>query len=158
MAGSRFKEVTMGTIHRAATAAHGVDLLPTAPLAATCLRLTLAAWWIILWWFKVGIAGMAATETFFSHYGLPAWLAWFDISFEAAVTLCLILGLYVPLMCIVSLPILRDGAQFAMTRTSGSQETPRWRKADSNSWSHFGARASLEIRQLLEANSIQAEQ
>lgn len=85
-------------------------LLPTAPSAATCLRLTLALWWIIHWWFKVGVAGMPATEMFFVHHGLPAWLAWFDIGFEVVVTLCLILGLYVPLVCIVSLPILAAGA------------------------------------------------
>ena len=30
-------------------------------------------------------------------------------------------------------------------RKSGSHETPRWRKADSNSWSHFGARATLSL-------------
>jgi putative oxidoreductase len=84
-------------------------LLPTAGSAATCLRLTLAIWWIIHWWFKVGVAGMSATEMFFLHNGLPAWLAWFDISFEVVVTLCLILGLYVPLVCILSLPILIAG-------------------------------------------------
>jgi len=38
---------------------------------------------------------MAATETFFLHYGLPTWLAWFDVSFEIVVIFCLILGLYV---------------------------------------------------------------
>ena len=84
-------------------------LLPTASLSATCLRLTLATWWIIHWWFKVGVAGMPTTEMFFLHNSLPAWLAWFDVSFEVVVTLCLILGLYVPLVCILSLPILIAG-------------------------------------------------
>jgi putative oxidoreductase len=84
-------------------------LLPTAGWAATCLRLTLAIWWIIHWWFKVGVAGMPTTEMFFLHNGLPAWLAWFDVSFEVVVMLFLIFGLYVPLVCIVSLPILVAG-------------------------------------------------
>ena len=84
-------------------------LLPTAGSAATCLRLTLAIWWIIHWWFKVSVAGMSTTEMFFLHNGLPAWLAWFDVSFEVVVTFCLILGLYVPFVCILSLPILIAG-------------------------------------------------
>lgn len=57
---------------------------------------------------RQGAAGMPATEMFFSHYGLPAWLAWFDVSFEVVITLSLILGLYVPFMCIVSLHRWRD--------------------------------------------------
>ena len=53
-----------------------------------------------------GICGMTVTVNFFAQNHLPAWLAWFDISFEVVVTACLILGLYAPLVCIVSLPIL----------------------------------------------------
>lgn len=82
------------------------DLLPTAATAAALLRLTLAAYWIIHWWYKVGFRGMSVTVNFFAENHLPAWLAWFDISFEVVVTACLILGLYVPLVCIISLPIL----------------------------------------------------
>jgi putative oxidoreductase len=81
-------------------------LLPRATAGATLLRLTLAAFWIVHWWFKVGFRGMSATESFFIHQGLPAWLAWLDISFEVVVASCLILGIYVPLICLVSLPIL----------------------------------------------------
>ena len=99
----------MGAIGSARSGAHRGDLLPTADSAATCLRLTLAAWWIIHWWFKVRVAGMSATEMFFLHNGLPAWLAWCDVGAEVVITFCLIVGLYVPLMCIVSLPILIAG-------------------------------------------------
>jgi putative oxidoreductase len=81
-------------------------LLPTAASGATLLRLILAAYWIVHWWYKVGFEGMPATESFFIKNGLPAWLAWFDISFEVVVAVCLILGLYVSLICLVSLPIL----------------------------------------------------
>jgi hypothetical protein len=38
--------------------------------------------------------------------GLPAWLAWFDISFEVVIAICLVLGIFVPLLCLISLPIL----------------------------------------------------
>jgi hypothetical protein len=70
------------------------DLLPSAAIGATCLRLTLALWWLIHWWFKVGVSGMEKTETFFlAHGGLPAWLAWFDVSFEVLVMVCLIVGI-----------------------------------------------------------------
>jgi hypothetical protein len=55
------------------------DLLPSAAIGATCLRLTVG--WLIHWWFKVGVSGMEKTETFFlAHGGLPAWLSWFDVS------------------------------------------------------------------------------
>jgi len=93
------------------------DLLPTAGFAATCLRLTLAVWWIVHWWYKVGTAGMPATEAFFLHNGLPAWLASFDISLEVVVALCLIFGLYVSLVCIMSLPIFF--AAMIIYRTNG---------------------------------------
>jgi putative oxidoreductase len=99
----------MVTIDPPSTAAPNSGLLPTAASAATCLRLTLAAYWIIHWWFKVGVSGMPATEILFVHNGLPAWLAWFDVSFEIVVALCLILGLYVSVICIVSLPIIAAG-------------------------------------------------
>jgi putative oxidoreductase len=81
-------------------------LLPTAAFGATLLRLILAAYWIVHWWYKVGFEGMPATESFFIKNGLPAWLAWFDVGFEVVVAICLILGLYVSLICLVSLPIL----------------------------------------------------
>src|ERR1700722_18720665 len=81
-------------------------LLPIASVGATLLRFTLAAYWIAHWWFKVGFRGMSTTESFFIQQGLPAWLAWFDISFEVVVAACLILGVYVPLVCLVSLHIL----------------------------------------------------
>jgi putative oxidoreductase len=82
------------------------NLLPSAAAGATLLRLILAAYWIAHWWYKVGFEGMTATENFFIKQGLPTWLAWFDISFEVVVAACLILGLFVPLVCLVSLPIL----------------------------------------------------
>jgi putative oxidoreductase len=84
----------------------GSDLLSTAASGATLLRFILAAYWIVHWWYKVGFEGMPATESFFIKEGLPAWLAWFDISFEVVVAACLILGVYVPLICLISLPIL----------------------------------------------------
>jgi putative oxidoreductase len=84
----------------------GSNLLPTAATGATLLRLILAAYWIVHWWYKVGFEEMTATESFFLKQGLPVWLAWFDISFEVVVAACLILGLYIPIVCLVSLPIL----------------------------------------------------
>jgi putative oxidoreductase len=75
-------------------------------LGATLLRFILAGFWIAHWWFKVGHRGMAATQAFFLQQGLPAWLAWFVISFEVVIAVCLVLGVYVPLVCLVSLPIL----------------------------------------------------
>jgi putative oxidoreductase len=94
------------TKHHAAESSSGSDLLPSAAAGATLLRFILAGYWIVHWWYKVGFEGMRATESFFIKQGLPAWLAWFDISFEVVVAACLILGLYVPLICLVSLPIL----------------------------------------------------
>jgi putative oxidoreductase len=82
------------------------DLSPMSALGATLLRFTLAGFWIIHWWFKVSYRGMSATEAFFLQQGLPAWLAWFVISFEVVVVVCLVLGIHVPLLCLVSLPIL----------------------------------------------------
>ena len=75
-------------------------------LGAALLRFILASFWIVHWWYKVGYRGMSATEAFFVQQGLPVWLAWFDIGFEAVVAACLILGIYLPLLCLLSLPIL----------------------------------------------------
>jgi len=75
-------------------------------MGATLLRFILAGFWISHWWFKVGHRGMGATQEFFSKQGLPAWLAWFVIYFEVVIALCLVLGIYVSLVCLVSLPIL----------------------------------------------------
>src|SRR6266545_1932081 len=83
-----------------------LDPSPMSAFGATLLRFILAGFWIIHLWFKVGYRGMAATQAFFLQHGLPAWLAWFDIGFELVVAVCLVLGIYVPLLCLVSLPIL----------------------------------------------------
>jgi uncharacterized membrane protein YphA (DoxX/SURF4 family) len=97
-------------------------------LGAALLRFILAGFWIAHWWYKVGYRGMPATEAFFLRHGLPAWLAWFDVSFELVVAACLVLGIYVPLLCLISLPILfasmwiyrRNGFYFS----SGGIELP----------------------------------
>jgi uncharacterized membrane protein YphA (DoxX/SURF4 family) len=73
---------------------------------AAMLRFILAGFWIIHWWYKVGYRGMAATQAFFLQQGLPPWLAWFVVTFEVVVAACLVLGIYVPLICLISLPIL----------------------------------------------------
>src|SRR5712671_6893433 len=83
-----------------------LDLSPMSAIGAALLRFILAGFWIVHWWFKVGYRGMPATEVFFLQQGLPAWLAWFDISFEVVIAVCLILGIFVPLLCLISLPIL----------------------------------------------------
>jgi uncharacterized membrane protein YphA (DoxX/SURF4 family) len=75
------------------------DLSPMSAVGAALLRLILAGFWIVHWWFKVGYRGMPATEAFFLQQGLPAWLAWFDISFEVAIAVFLVLGIFVPLLC-----------------------------------------------------------
>ena len=82
------------------------DLFPMSAVGAALLRFILAGFWIAHWWFKVGYRGMPATEAFFLQQGLPAWLAWFDISFEVVIAVCLVLGIFVPLLCLISLPIL----------------------------------------------------
>src|SRR5262249_15943907 len=95
---------------------------------AALLRFILAGFWIAHWWFKVGHRGMAATQVFFLQQGLPTWLAWFVISFEVVVAACLVLGIYLPLLCLVCLPILfasmgiyrRNGFYFS----SGGIELP----------------------------------
>jgi len=83
-----------------------LDLSPMNAVGAALLRFILAGFWIVHWWFKVGYRGMPATKVFFLQHGLPAWLAWFDISFEVVITVCLVLGIFVPLLCLISLPIL----------------------------------------------------
>ncbi len=83
-----------------------LDLSPTSAFGACLLRFILAGFWIAHWWFKVGYRGMPATEAFFKEQGLPAWLAWFDIRFEVVIAVGLVLGIYVPLLCLISLPIL----------------------------------------------------
>ena len=83
-----------------------LGLSPMSAFGATLLRFILAGFWSAHWWFKVGNRGMAATQAFFLQQGLPAWLAWFVVSFEVVVTVCLVLGILVPLLCLVSLPIL----------------------------------------------------
>ncbi len=83
-----------------------LDLSPMSAVGAALLRFILAGFWIVHWWFKVGHRGMPATEAFFLQHGLPPWLAWFDISFEVVIAVCLIVGIYVPLLCLISLPIL----------------------------------------------------
>jgi putative oxidoreductase len=94
-----------------------IDLSPISAFGATLLRLTLAGFWISHWWFKVGHRGMAATQAFFQQQGFPAWLAWLVICFEIVLAVCLVLGLYVPLMCLLSLPILF--ASMWIYRTNG---------------------------------------
>jgi putative oxidoreductase len=83
-----------------------LDLTPMSTAGAALLRFILAGFWIVHWWFKVGYRGMPATEAFFLQHGLPAWLAWFDISFEVVIATGLILGIFVPVLCLISLPIL----------------------------------------------------
>jgi putative oxidoreductase len=83
-----------------------LELSPMSAVGAALLRFILAGFWIVHWWFKVGYRGMPATEAFFLQQGLPAWLAWFDISFEVVIAVCLILGIFVPPLCLISLPIL----------------------------------------------------
>jgi hypothetical protein len=47
------------------------DLSPMSAVGAALLRLILAGFWIVHWWFKVGYRGMPATEAFFLQQGLP---------------------------------------------------------------------------------------
>jgi len=61
-------------------------------LGAALLRFILAGLWLVHWWYKVGYRGMSATQAFFLQHGLPAWLAWFDVSLEGVVAVCLVLG------------------------------------------------------------------
>jgi hypothetical protein len=44
------------------------DLSPMSAVGAALLRLILAGFWIVHWWFKVGYRGMPATEAFFRPY------------------------------------------------------------------------------------------
>jgi putative oxidoreductase len=81
------------------------QLARTAPIGALLLRLILVFYWAIHWWFKVGFRGMAATVSFFDSLGLPAWLAWFDISYEVLIVILMLLGLFFRFACLRSLPI-----------------------------------------------------
>ena len=83
-----------------------LDQSSASAFGAMLLRFVLAGFWIAHCWFKVGYRGMAATEAFFMQHGLPAQLAWYVVGFEIVVATCLILGLLVPLVCLLSLPIL----------------------------------------------------
>jgi putative oxidoreductase len=85
---------------------HMLQTLDLSGLGAALLRFVLAGFWIAHLWYKVGYRGMPATQAFFLQQGLPASLAWFDIVFEAVVAVCLILGMCVPFLCLISLPIL----------------------------------------------------
>lgn len=80
--------------------------LESNSLGAALLRVILAGFWIAHWWYKVGYRGMPATQAFFLQQGLPGWLAWFDVGLELVVAVCFIFGIYVPLLCLISLPIL----------------------------------------------------
>jgi uncharacterized membrane protein YphA (DoxX/SURF4 family) len=82
------------------------DLSSASAFGAALLRFILAGFWIAHWWYKVGYRGMPATEAFFKQQGLPVWLAWLDIRFEVVTAAGLILGIYVPMVCLISLPIL----------------------------------------------------
>jgi putative oxidoreductase len=82
------------------------QIAATAPVGALLLRLTLVSYWIVHWWFKVGHNGMRATDLFFNSLGLPAWLAWFDVSYEVLIAALLLTGLLFRLACLGSLPIL----------------------------------------------------
>ena len=75
-------------------------------IGAALLRFILAGLWLSHWWFKIGYRGMPATEAFFARQGFPAWLAWFSVYFEIVVAVCLMLGIYVSFLCLISLPIL----------------------------------------------------
>jgi putative oxidoreductase len=90
--------------HRSASAVSG--LAPSTANGALLLRLILVGYWLVHWWFKVGFRGMPATTTFFVSQGLPAWLAWFDISIELVFAALLLTGAFYRLACIASLPIL----------------------------------------------------
>jgi putative oxidoreductase len=81
-------------------------IAPTAPIGALTLRLILVGYWAVQWWYKVGFRGMPVTESFFASLGLPAWLAWFDISFEVVVIALLLTGVLFRFACLASLPIL----------------------------------------------------
>ena len=83
-----------------------LDLSPMSAIGAAMLRFILAGFWIAHWWFKVGYRGMSATQAFFLQQGLPAWLAWFVVSFEIVLAVSLVLGTYVSFLCLISLPIL----------------------------------------------------
>jgi uncharacterized membrane protein YphA (DoxX/SURF4 family) len=153
-----------------------LDLSPMSAVGAALLRCILAGFWIVHWWFKVGYSGMPATEAFFLQHGLPAWLAWFDISFEVVIAACLILGIFVPLLCLISLPILfasmwiyrRNGFYFSSGRIElpvcgRVRKSPRSYSALALFGSHFrrgnssrlysGSRSDCEARSKGDARS-----
>jgi putative oxidoreductase len=85
---------------------HYLDPSSLGAFGAALLRFILAGFWMAHWWFKVGHRGMTTTEAFFSQQGLPAWLAWFVVTLEVVLAISLVLGLYVSILCLISLPIL----------------------------------------------------
>jgi putative oxidoreductase len=84
----------------------GHQLSGSAPIGAFVLRIVLAGYWIVHWWFKVGLHGMPDTVQFFHSLGLPGWLAWFDVSYEVAITAMILTGTFLWIACVTSLPIL----------------------------------------------------
>src|SRR5262245_42293690 len=82
------------------------DLSPTSAFGAALLRFILAGFWIAHWCFKVWHRGIPVVEAFFRQRGLPVWLVWFEVRFEVVIAVGLILGIYVPLLCLISLPTL----------------------------------------------------
>jgi uncharacterized membrane protein YphA (DoxX/SURF4 family) len=83
-----------------------LDLSPTSAFGAALLRFFLAGFWIAHLWFKLGYRGVPAVEAFFKEHGLPIWLVWFEIRLEVVIAAGLILGIYVPLLCLIGLPTL----------------------------------------------------
>ncbi|MDB5538510.1 MAG: DoxX family protein, partial [Devosia sp.] len=82
------------------------SLMRTAPWGALLLRVTLAIYWAVHWWYKVGFRGVGVTESFFAHLGLPDWLMWFDLSIEVLIFLSLLFGSFVRIGALVGIPIL----------------------------------------------------
>lgn len=82
------------------------SLVRTAPFGAFLLRISLASYWVIHWWYKVGFRGMGVTEAFFVQHGLPAWLAWFDITIEIFIAAALLFGSFVRIGALLGIPIL----------------------------------------------------
>jgi putative oxidoreductase len=78
----------------------------SAPWGAFLLRLVLVVYWIVHWGFKVVYKGMPATEQFFIKNGLPAFLAWFDITMEVGIAACLVVGIFLWPVALLSTPIM----------------------------------------------------
>lgn len=66
--------------------------------------------WMVHWWYKVGYRGMPTTTRFFIENRLPVWLAWFVVIIEPIFVLCIITNIYIPVVCLVGLPILLTSA------------------------------------------------